>query len=154
MDAIVVRPFQAADLPIIIQLFKEAVSSINKRHYSSEQIATWIDIDPVHWQVKLAHHVSFVAEINSMIVGFADMTSDGYLDHLYIHKDYQARFVSLCLLKAIEKVARQLGLLKIVTDCSITAKIPAERVGFKVIKEQIVEKKGVQFITYHMEKLL
>src|ERR1700730_9761083 len=95
MDTIVVRPFQAADLPIIIQLFQEAVPAINKRHYSPEQIATWIDIDPAHWQIKLANHVSFVAEINSMIVGFADITVDGYLDHLYIHKDYQARFVSL-----------------------------------------------------------
>jgi putative acetyltransferase len=154
LDAIVIRPFQAADLPIIIQLFQEAVSAINKRHYSSEQIGTWIDIDPVRWQATLSNHISFVAEINSMIVGFVDMTSDGYLDHLYIHKDYQARFVSLHLLKAVEKIARQLGLGKITTDCSVTAKVPAERAGFKVIKEQVVEKKRVQFITYHMEKLL
>jgi putative acetyltransferase len=99
-------------------------------------------------------NIVFVAELDSMIVGFIDMTRKGYLDHLYIHKDYQARFISLHLLKAIEKEARQLGFVKIVTDCSTTAKLPAERAGFKVIKEKIVDKRGMQFIVYHMEKEL
>jgi putative acetyltransferase len=62
--------------------------------------------------------------------------------------------VSLRLFKAIENAARELGLTKITTNCSITAKIPAERMGFKVIKEQTVEKKGMKFINYHMEKQL
>ena len=98
--------------------------------------------------------IVFVAEIDSTIVGFADMTREGYLDHLYVHKDYQARWVSLHLFKAIEKAARELGLAKITTDCSITAKVPAEWMGFKVVTEQIVEEKGVQFTNYHMEKKL
>ncbi len=139
MDTIIIRSFNLSDFPVVIQLFKEAVPAINIKHYSSQQISTWIDIDLTRWQEKLINNIALVAEINSIIVGFIDMTHEGYLDHLYIHKDYQARWVSLKLLRAIEKTARQLGFAKIVTDCSITAKIPAERVGFRVIKEQIVE---------------
>ena len=175
MNTIKIRPFKPSDLPAIIELFKEAVATINIRHYSPEQIAVWTDIDPVRWQAKLENMIVFVAVLRDAsddapsslrqeasadrqdeqrIVGFADMTREGYLDHLYVHKDYQARWVSLHLFKAIEKAARELGLTKITTDCSITAKIPAERMGFKVIKEQIVEKKGTQFINYHMEKKL
>lgn len=82
------------------------------------------------------------------------MSHEGYLDRLYVHKDYQARFVALKLFRAIEQAARELGLSKITTDCSITAKVPAERMGFVVIKEQIVEKKGMKFVNYHMEKKL
>lgn len=154
MSTITIRPYKSSDFQAVIQLFKEAVAAINIRHYSPEQIAIWTDVNPIKWQTKLANMIVFVAKIDSTIVGFADMTREGYLDHLYVHKDYQARWVSLHLFKAIEKVARELGLTKLTTDCSITAKVPAERMGFKVINEQMVEKKGVQFTNYHMEKKL
>jgi putative acetyltransferase len=154
MSTIIIRPFKSSDLHAIIKLFKEAVAAINIRHYTPEQIAIWTDIDPARWQTKFAENIVFVAEINSTIAGFADMSREGELDHLYVHKDYQARMVSLRLFKAIENAARELGLTKITTNCSITAKIPAERMGFKVIKEQTVEKKGMKFINYHMEKQL
>jgi putative acetyltransferase len=154
MSMITIRPFESADLPAVIKLFKEAVASINIKHYSSEQIVIWTDIDSKNWEEKLVSNISLVAETDATIVGFADMTYQGYLDHMYINKDYQARWVSLKLLKAIESVARQLGLTRIITDCSITARIPAERAGFKVVKEQVREKQGVQFIVYYMEKKL
>ena len=154
MNTIIIRPFKPSDLSAIIKLFKQAVPAINIRHYSSMQVSIWIDIDELRWAEKLTKNISFIAKADSIIVGFIDMSYEGYLDHLYIHKDYQARWVSLRLLRAVEKAARQLSLTKIFTDCSITAKLPAERVGFRVIKEQVVEKNGVQFITYHMEKKL
>ena len=175
MSTITIRPYNSSDLSIVIQIFKEAVAAINIRHYTPEQIAVWTDIDPARWQTKLKEMIVFVAVLRDAsndapsslrqeasadrqdeqrIVGFADMTREGYLDHLYVHKDYQARWVSLHLFKTIEKAARELGLTKLTTDCSITAKVPAERMGFKVVKEQIVEKNGVQFTNYHMEKKL
>lgn len=149
-----IRSYQPSDFSAVVQLFKEAVAAINIKHYTPEQIAVWTDVDPARWQTRLENMIVFVAESDSQIVGFADITREGYLDHLYVHKDYQARFVSLYLFRAIEKTARELGLTKITTDCSITAKVPAERMGFKVIREQTVEKNGMKFINYHMEKQL
>ena len=137
---ITIRPFTSADTPALIQLFKEAVNAIN--------------IDTDRFQKKLEKNIAFIAEIDSRIVGFADITHEGYLDRLYVHKDYQARWVALSLFKAIEKAARELGLTKITTDCSITAKVPAERMGFVTIKEQTVMRHGVPLVNYVMEKKL
>lgn len=117
-------------------------------------MAAWTTIDIERWHTSLKKNITLVAEVDRIIVGFADMTHEGYLDRLYVHKDYQARFVALRLFKAIEQAARDLGLKKMTTDCSITAKVPAERMGFVVVKEQVVEKKGMKFINYHMEKKL
>jgi putative acetyltransferase len=156
MSTISIRPFKTSDTPELIKLFRDAVHAINIQHYSPEQIAVWApeEIDEEKWHKKLSAMITFVAEINGIIVGFADMTHEGYLDHLYIHKDYQGRFIAVHLLRAIEKTARELGLSKITTHCSITVKLPAERMGFKVIKEQTVERKGVKMINYVMEKVL
>ena len=154
MNTLTIRHFKSSDLTAILKLFKEAVAAINIQHYTPEQIAVWTDIDTKSWLQKLEQNITFVAEIDSMIVGFADISHQGYLDRMYVHKNYQGRFISLHLFRAIEKAARELGLTKITTDCSITAKVPAQRMGFKVVKEQIVEKKGTTFINYHMEKKL
>lgn len=156
MSKISIRPFKSSDTPELIRLFRDAVHTINIKHYSPEQVDVWApdDIDEEKWRKKLAQMITFVAEIDGTIVGFVDMTHEGYLDHLYIHKNYQGRFISAHLLRAIEGAARKLGLSKITTHCSITAKLPAERAGFKVIKEQKVERQGIELINYVMEKIL
>lgn len=154
MSPITVRGYQASDFNAVVTLFKEAVAAINIKHYTSEQVATWTTINLERWQKSLAANITLVAEDAGTIVGVGDMSHEGYLDRLYVHKEYQARFIALKIFKALEQKARELGLEKITTDCSITAKVPAERMGFKVIKEQVVEKHGMKFINYHMEKKL
>ena len=156
MSNITIRPFKPSDTKKLIQLFRDAVHAINIRHYSPDQVAVWApeDIDENKWHTSLEKNITFVAEIDGKIVGFADMTHEGYLDRLYVHKDYQGRFIAVHLLREIEKAARELGLSKITTHCSITAKLPAKRMGFKVVKEQTVVKKGVELINYVMEKEL
>lgn len=153
---IIIRPFKSIDTPDIVKLFRDAVHAINIQHYTPEQVAVWApeDIDIQKWQQKLENMFTFIAEIDGKIVGFADITAEGYFDHLYIHKDYRGGSVALRLFKTIENKARELGLTKITTDCSITAKKPAERMGFVVIKEQTVMRKGVALINYAMEKKL
>lgn len=153
---ITVRPFRSSDTPVLVKLFRDAVHAINIQHYTSEQVAVWApaDIDINRWQASLEKNITFVAEIDSQIVGFADMTHEGYLDRLYIHKDYQGRWIALYLMRTIEKAARELGLSKITTHCSITAKKPAERVGFVVIQKQTVIRNGVELTNYVMEKAL
>lgn len=137
MYGIIIRHFKPSDTPELIQLFRDAVHTINIQHYAPEQVAVWApeDIDQDKWLKSLAQNITFVAELDGIIIGFADMTHEGYLDRLYVHKNYQGRFIAFRLFKHIEQAARELGLTKITTDCSITARIPAERMGFKVIKE-------------------
>ena len=156
MSTISIRPYKPSDTPELIKLFREAVHAISIKHYSPEQVAVWApeEIDEEQWQQKLSQMITFVAEIDGIIVGFADITHEGYLDHLFIHKNYQGRFIAVRLLRAIEQAARELGLSKITTHCSITAKLPAERMGFTVVKEQVVERKDIKLINYVMEKKL
>ena len=156
MSTITIRRFDPADTKELIELFRSAVHAIAIKHYSPEQVEAWApdDIDHDTWRTSLEKNITFVAQIDGIIVGFADMTHDGYLDRLYVHKDYQGRFIAFRLLQHIVQAARELGLSKITTYCSVTAKIPAERVGFKVVKEQTVERNGIKLTNYVMEKVL
>ena len=153
---ITIRPYRASDTADIISLFHAAVHTIARQDYSAEQCAAWAPehLDPSMWESRLKNNHTFVAEHAGTIIGFADITDNGSLEHLYVHPNWQGGRVSLRLLKAIEQSARELGLQKITTHCSITAKIPAQRMGFVVLNEQTVTRKGVTLTNYVMEKKL
>jgi putative acetyltransferase len=156
MSTITIRPFRSSDVKEIITLFRDTVRTINIRHYSQEQVQVWAPdvIDEQQWLKELQENITYVAEVDGIIVGFADMSYEGYLDRLYVHKNYQAKGIAFRLLKQIEEKARTLGLNKITTHASINAKKLAERMGFKTIKKQTVIRQGVELTNYVMEKKL
>jgi N-acetylglutamate synthase-like GNAT family acetyltransferase len=56
------------------------------------------------------------------------------------------------LLNQIQLTTKKLGLQKLFTEASITARLFFERMGFRVIAPQEVECRGMKFINYVMEK--
>ena len=67
---------------------------------------------------------------------------------LYVHKDYQRKGVASAICNKLEQ--RVQG--KIFTHASITARPFFENRGYKVIKEQQVERQGVFLRNFVMEK--
>ena len=161
---LILRPYIPNDTKAIIALFKETVHSVGARYYTPEQVAVWAPIkeqtpeeiaaELTRWQAKLESYITYVVECEDKLVGFIDMSKEGYLDHMYVHKDYQASGASVLLINAIEKSARELGLNKITTHASKAAVLVAKRRGFVVLTEQTVVLNGVELTNYVMEKTL
>lgn len=81
--------------------------------------------------------------------GFADMDADGYLDRLYVHKDYQGRGVAAALCDALEQAVQCEAYT---THASITARPFFEKRGYRVVRAQQVERQGLYLTNYVMEK--
>lgn len=152
----IIRKYKSSDLDEIMQLFADTVHSIGARYYDQAQVAVWApeQMNIEKWRKSLEEHTTFVAEQEGHIIGFADLANDGYLDRLYIHKNYQARGVAFALIKRIEQEAREQGIATITTHASICAMPLAKRIGYVVINEQTVVLNGVKLINYVMEKKL
>jgi putative acetyltransferase len=148
------RTFEPHDLEQILKLFHDTVHTISAKYYSPEQVQTWAPetVDAQKWLTNLTNNITYVVEMDGIIVGFGDMTSTGYIDHIFTHTKYQARGVALAILNRLEADARALGIHKVTTEASITAKPLAERRGYKVVKEQRKMLRGVEFINYVMCK--
>lgn len=149
--------FDEADIEEIISLFYETVHSVNLKDYSQTEVDAWAPKDEkqskiVAWKKSLGQNLSFVAKINGKIVGFSDMTHSGYLDRLYIQKDYQGLGIATALVDRLEVEAKKLNLLKIDTEASITAKPFFEHRGYISICSQIVERAGVELTNFKMIK--
>ena len=84
------RIYRPGDLEEIYQLFYDTVHFVNRADYSPEQLDAWAprQMDRSRWEQSLAEHETWVAWEEGRIVGFGDLAQNGYLDRLYVHKDF------------------------------------------------------------------
>lgn len=146
----IVRKYKSTDCNALIELFYNTVHMINANDYTKEQLNVWAadNIDSEKWNQSLLEHNSLVAVKNDVIIGFGDIDETGYLDRLYVHKDYQRKGVASAICDKLEQTVQG----KIITHASITAKPFFEKRGYSIIKEQQVERKGIILINFVMEK--
>lgn len=144
------RPYRTQDCPALAGLFYDTVHTVNARDYTPPQLDAWADghVDIAAWDRSLSEHHSLVAVWDGVIVGFGDMASDGYLDRLYVHKDYQGRGIATALCDALERAVPG----PYTTHASITARPFFEHRGYRVVREQQVERKGILLANFVMQK--
>lgn len=146
-----IRRYERDDLEKITMIFQNTVHKVNIKDYTQEQVDAWAPnfIDKAKWNKTLSEHYTFVAVKNDAIIGFGDIDGYGYLDRLYVHHDYLRQGVATLICNKLESMidADQ----TIVTHASITARPFFEKRGYRIVKEQLVERNGVFLKNYIME---
>lgn len=145
-----IRKYEQANCKEVAELFYNTVHTVNAKDYTKDQLNAWADenIDLKKWNEKLQKNFCLVALFNEVIVGFGDIDETGYLDHLFVHKDYQKKGIASAICDRLEKEAKG----NVITHSSITAKPFFEKRAYKVLEEQEVERKGIFLKNFVMEK--
>ena len=140
----VLRPYRSEDCPVLAELFYQTVHGVCHRDYAPDQLDAWADgqVDLAAWDISFQAHTTLVAEWDGVIAGFADLRQDGYLDRLYVHRDYQGRGIATTLLDALPGAT--------LTHASLTARPFLERRGWQAVREQQVERHGVKLTNFVM----
>lgn len=149
-----IRRYESKDCNDIINLFYNTVHTINAKDYTKDELDAWApkDLDLSLWDKSFLNNYTIVFILDNTIVGFGDINEDGYLDRLYVHKDYQRRGIAKEIVNNLECYVEELGVNTITTEASITAKPFFEKMGYKIIKEQQVERRGQYLTNYIMQK--
>jgi putative acetyltransferase len=144
------------DINDIVALYRGTVRNVNNKDYSPEQIEVWAggaeNIE--RWQKAITEQYFVLAEKNGTLAGFSSLAKDGYLDFMYVHKDFQGCKVATALLTEIERKAEKQKNTEIYSHVSITARGFFEKMGYKHIKDLNDPYKGVIFINSLMVKKL
>lgn len=145
-----IRPYQSSDCPALAELFYETVHTVNAAHYTPDQLDAWADgkVDLEAWDSSFREHYTLVAEKEGKILGFGDIAADGYLDRFYVHRLHQRQGIAAALCDRLEQTVKG----SIVTHASITARPFFEARGYRVVKQQQVERHGVLLTNFVMEK--
>ncbi len=147
----IIREYIQSDCIELTKLFYNTVHTVNAKDYTKEQLNVWATgkVDLEKWNQSLLEHYTLIAVESNRIVGFGDIDKTGYLDRLYIHKDYQRKGIAVALCDRLEQAN---NITKIITHASITAKGFFEKRGYSVINQQQVKREGIILINYVMEK--
>jgi putative acetyltransferase len=153
---VTLRPYRPDDALALLALCRDTIRRVNSRDYSPAQIAAWAsdDVDTVVWVGRFIGRFVPVAEEGGRLVGFSDLEADGHIDRFYVSADHQGRGIGRQLLAAVVAEARRIGLVRLFTEASITARPFFEAQGFAVVTQQVVVLRGVEFINYRMERVL
>lgn len=138
------RRFRESDLEEVYDLFLGTVRTVCRMEYSREQAEAWAPPvekwDQEAWRSSLMRHFTLVAEDETgRIVGFGDLDG-GYLDRLYVHRDFQGQGAAGALASALEAEAGKRREARITAHVSRCAYGFFERRGYRAVKEQKVER--------------
>ncbi|WP_297585489.1 GNAT family N-acetyltransferase [uncultured Lactobacillus sp.] len=147
----ILRSYKNSDCKELINLFYNTVHTVNAKDYTSEQLDVWApkNIDLRKWDYSFRRHTTVVAIEDNKIVGFGDIDRSGYLDRLFVDKNYQNQGIATALCEELEASVEG---KRITTHASITAKPFFEHRGYHLIKEQKVLRNGIELINFVMEK--
>lgn len=147
-----IRRYQVEDCQKMVDLFFDTVHAVNSKDYSNQQITVWAkdNIDVESWNKDFIKLYTLVAFMNDALVGFANIDIDaGFLDKLYVHKDYQRMGIATMLCDKLERVIT-------VSTCSTYASISAVPFflsrGYRKIRANRVVKDGISLINFYMER--
>lgn len=146
----IIRAYRSEDCGEIAELFYNTVHTVNAKDYTKEQLNVWAtgQVDLEKWDKSFREHVTVVAVLDGIIAGFGDIDSTGYLDRLYVHKDYQRKGIASAICDRLEETVSG----NIVTHASITARPFFEKRGYRTVREQQVERQGILLTNFVMEK--
>lgn len=147
---ICLRDYRPDDCEALAALFYETVHAVNKKDYTPAQLDAWATgtVDLAAWNASFSAHKTVVAWSGGKIVGFGDMDERGYLDRLYVHRDFQGRKVATAICDELERVVG--GGYSV--HASITARPFFENRGYRTVARQEVIRRGVTLTNYKMEK--
>jgi putative acetyltransferase len=146
--------YNASMLDEMLRLFYNTVHSVNARDYNTEQLDNWAPeaIDKKKWEERLSNNVCLVTFHKNKIVGFGELSEEGGIDTMFVHKNFQGKKIASRILEELTGYAQDHDFRTLTTEASITAKPFFERHGFKVVKVQKNYYDKMVFINYKMKK--
>ena len=149
-----VRELNKGEEPVLWELFYGTIHNVNIQDYSPTQIEAWApaDFDVEVWKKKIHSISPFIVEADGRIVGYSDLRADGFIDHFYVHHEWQRNGVGTVLMSEIERRAKESEMEILEAHVSITARGFFEGFQFTVESEQNIEVRGESIPNFIMRR--
>jgi putative acetyltransferase len=117
------RPFLAADTPMLAAIFVASVEELTGDDYSEAQQQAWASAadDEEQFGKRLASELTLIATLQNSPVGFASLKGTDHIDMLYVHPGAVGQGVASMLCDALEKLAGSRGAKSLSVDASDNA---------------------------------
>ncbi|MGK7946254.1 MAG: GNAT family N-acetyltransferase [Microcystaceae cyanobacterium] len=140
----------------IADIFDNAIHNIPTSIYTKEQQNAWcpspINYDYWRWRCELKR--PFIYVINGQVVSFLELDTDGHIDCLYTHPEYQRQGIAQALLNHAISICDFWKIKRIYVEASHLIRPLFEKNGFVVIKPNYVILREVRLDNWLMERVI
>ena len=178
MSTALLRPYRPADLPAVLEIYREAVRQIAPGLYTPAQVDAWAafaetnindttaandataanDTNATPDQPDLAALLTqghrIVIESEAGLEAFAVLDPADYVSLLYCRARASRRGYATRLLADLETEARRQGVTRVHTAASLISHPLFLRQGYTVDHPERIERHGIPFDRYRMSKRL
>jgi putative acetyltransferase len=148
------RPFLAADVPILAAIFIAAIEELTADDYSEAQREAWASAadDEEQFGKRLASELTLIATLQNSPVGFASLKGTDHIDMLYVHPSAAGQGVASMLSDALEKLAGGRGAKSLTVDASDNAEGFFTKRGYIAMQRNTVTVNGEWLANTTMQK--
>jgi putative acetyltransferase len=150
------RPYLAADAPVLAAIFAAAIEALTGDDYSEAQQQAWASAadDEAQFGKRLASELTLVATLQNSPVGFAALKGADHIDLLYVHPSAIGQGVASMLCDALEKLAGGRGAKALTVDASDNAEGFFAKRGYVGKQRNTVTVNGEWLANTTMQKTL
>jgi putative acetyltransferase len=150
------RPFLAADTPVLAAIFVAAIEELTGEDYSETQQEAWTSAadDEEQFGKRLAGELTLIATLQNSPVGFASLKGADHIDMLYVHPSAAGQGVASILCDALEKLAGARGAKSLTVDASDNAQVFFAKRGYVGKQRNTVTVNGEWLANTTMQKTL
>jgi putative acetyltransferase len=150
------RPFLAADTPVLAAIFVAAIQELTGDDYSEAQQEAWASAadDEEQFGKKLAGELTLIATLENSPVGFASLKGADHIEMLYVHPSAVGQGVGAMLCDALEKLAGARGAKSLTVDVSDNAQEFFQKRGYIGKQRNTVTINGEWLANTTMQKTL
>src|SRR3954467_14165847 len=150
------RPFLAADTPVLAAIFVAAIQELTGDDYSEAQQQAWASVadDEEQFGKRLASQLTLIAALQNSPVGFASLRGADHIDMVYVHPAVAGQGVASMLVEALEKLAGGRGAKSLTVDASDNALEFFSKRGYVANQRNTVNVNGEWLANTTMQKAL
>ncbi|CAN7237013.1 GNAT family N-acetyltransferase [Bradyrhizobium sp. LjRoot220] len=150
------RPFLAADTPVVAAIFVAAIQELTGDDYGEAQQEAWASAadDEEQFGRKLAGELTLIATLQNSPVGFASLKGASHIEMLYVHPGAVGQGVGAMLCDALEKLAGGRGAKVLTVDASDNAQEFFLKRGYIAMQRNTVTINGEWLANTTMQKTL
>ncbi len=156
LQKILIREFRIGDEPALHDVFLSAVHELAAGDYTPEQIDAWAPrfVDASLWADRMRGISPFIAEHDGVPIAYADVQSNGYIDHFFVSAPYARMGIGTRLMRRIHATATSNGMRELTSNVSRTAQPFFKHFGFTVVEERQPIVRGIAIANAFMRKAL
>jgi putative acetyltransferase len=150
------RPFLAADTPVLAAIFAASIEQLTGDDYNEAQQQAWASAadDEDQFGKRLASELTLIATLQNSPVGFASLKGKDHIDMLYVHPGAVGQGVASMLCDALEKLAGSRGVKILTVDASDNAEAFFLKRGYVGMQRNTVTVNGEWLANTTMQKTL